>query len=793
MPGHDPGRRVLLALVGVLVLSLGWVASARPALAADQTLELEVVINGASTQKVGEFVLRDGALLATREELSDLGLRAPEDAARSADGLIAVSSLRGVSVSLDQAAQVVRFAAGSAELTPTLLHAGPGADGPPLQSSFGATLNYDVVGAINGGQASASGLFDARVFSPMGVASTDFLAFAGQDPGGRSGAPAIRLDSTYVYSDFPRQRRYRLGDFISGGLTWTRPVRLGGLQVSQDFSMRPDLVTFPLPSLSGAAAVPSTVDVLLNGSKVLSSQVPAGPFQAPQLPVVTGSGEVVMSVTDALGRQVTTTLPFYASASLLAPGLQTASLEVGFVRRNWGVFSNDYGAPAGSVTWRRGFTSHLTVEAHAEGTSGQLMAGAGVVANAFDLGTVNVAIAASRAAGRTGASISFGAERQTHRLSFGIQAVLSERDFRDLAAMNGDTVLKRQVSANVGLNLGRWGSIGLAYAQIDRPAAAPLGQVVAVSPGRALAGAQHTQVATGNYSVQLGRAYIYANVFKDFARGGGRGATIGVTLPLGRRSSVTASVNPAAAPYAQVQVQQSVSSIGDWGYQAFVGAGGREHAFAQGQYKSPFALLTAGADYLGGEGSGRVEAQGAVSLIDRRLFASNTIEDSFAVVDTAGVKGVRVEYENRPVGRTDSGGRILVPDLRAFDVNRLSIDPTDLPLDVAIPETSREVRPPDRSGVVVVFPVRRIRAALVSLVDEAGAAIPVGSTAVLKPGGLPAPVGYEGQVFVEGLGPQNRLEVQSPSGDRCVVAFPFQPVKDDVPKIGPLVCRRAAA
>jgi outer membrane usher protein len=40
--------------------------------------------------------------------------------------------------------------------------------------------------------------------------------------------------------------------------------------------MRPDLVTFPLPIVSGTAAVPSTVDVLVNGTRVLSSQAQPG-------------------------------------------------------------------------------------------------------------------------------------------------------------------------------------------------------------------------------------------------------------------------------------------------------------------------------------------------------------------------------------------------------------------------------------------------------------------------------------------------------------------------------------
>src|SRR5205085_4374758 len=102
----------------------------------------------------------------------------------------------------------------------------------------------------------------------------------------RSRRPAtVRLDSTYVYSDFERDRRYRLGDGVSGGLAWTRPVRFGGAQVSHDFSMRPDLVTFPVPLLEGSAAVPATVDVLVNGGRVMSSQVAQGPFQVSQLPV----------------------------------------------------------------------------------------------------------------------------------------------------------------------------------------------------------------------------------------------------------------------------------------------------------------------------------------------------------------------------------------------------------------------------------------------------------------------------------------------------------------------------
>ena len=116
-----------------------------------------------------------------------------------------------------------------------------------------------------------------------------------------------------------------------------------------------------------------------------------------------------------------------------------------------------------------------------------------------------------------------------------------------------------------------------------------------------------------------------------------------------------------------------------------------------------------------------------------------------------------------------------MPDLRSFDINHISIDPTDLPIDALAPTTTREVRPPDRSGVVVKFPVRTAHAALLVLRDEAGRPIPVGSTATLRSNGAVSP-----------------LDVQLAGDGRCEVVFPFTPIKGDIPKLGPLTCRKAA-
>ncbi|MEI2684790.1 fimbria/pilus outer membrane usher protein, partial [Erwinia aphidicola] len=112
-------------------------------------------------------------------------------------------------------------------------------------------------------------------------------------------------------------------------LAWSSSVRLGGIQIARDFSVRPDLVTYPLPSFSGQAAVPSTVDLFVNGYKTSSNSVQPGPYSLTNMPFVNGAGNAVVVTTDAQGRRVSTTLPFYVASDLLKSGLSDFSFSAG--------------------------------------------------------------------------------------------------------------------------------------------------------------------------------------------------------------------------------------------------------------------------------------------------------------------------------------------------------------------------------------------------------------------------------------------------------------------------------
>ena len=751
--------------------------------AEDELLLLEVLINGRSTNKIGEFTLRHGTLMARPEELQDLGFRIPAARPLQPGGLMLLSDLRGLTWTIDQKNQQLLVTASEGSLVPTELTV----EGRPrptdrrvIESSTGMTLNYDMAGTYASGQMGASGTMDFRAFSPRGVMSSNWLGYAGASSAGAGKNTAVRLDSTYEFADVNSLRRYSMGDFITTGLAWTRPVHMEGAQIRSDFSMRPDLVTFPMPSISGSAAVPSTVQVLTNGNTVISSDVNAGPFEVPQLPVVSGAGTITMTVTNAMGQQVNVTQAFYASPSLLAPGLATFGVQVGLVRRNWGSVSNEYGKMAGASIYRRGLTSKFTVEGSVEATPGAFMGGAGGVAQIGNLGVVNFSVAGSVGSGHSAGQLSAGAQRIGRVFSAGASATVATRNYLDVAAMNGAPIPRKQLSGNTGLSLKRWGSVGVAYAVLDQDSS-PVAIQGAVTP------AGNSQVVSANYSVQaFHHTSFYATEFKEYGSGGSNGFQVGLTIPFARRASINVGAN--SGDNFEAEVEKSAPQVGDWGYQAYVSTGSSNHEFGQAQYKSPVGLFTAGVDTSSGQTTLRMESQGAVSYVDGALFQSNTIYDSFAVVDTSPMAHVHVLQENRDVGTTSSTGRLLVPDMRSFDLNRITIEPTDIPPDTTIDDPSRTVWPQDLSGVVVKFPVKVSHAALLRLIDPAGMALPVGAAARLRATGGLAPVGYEGEAYIQDLSLHNEVEVALPNGQHCKAEFDYHPVPGEIPTIGPVRC-----
>ena len=790
--------------------------SAPPVAQGARDLLLDVYVNGVSIGLLGEFREIRGKLYIKPKELDELGFRLPKGTAeKGPDKLVALAKLPGVSARVDEGTQSIYITAALRALKPTELGA-PESLVPtlPAKSSTGGVVNYDLSATYAEHRVLGDMFFDGRVFSPWGVAESSFTATNGR---GFQAAPIVRLDSAVTMSDTAKLTQYQLGDLISGGLDWSRSVRLGGFQISTNFGIRPDLVTFPVPTISGAVAVPSSVDVLVNGVQELSQSVPAGPFEIRQLPVVSGVGNVSVITRNTAGQQTTQNLQLYTSHQLVSPGLNDFSVEMGLLRLNYGTRSNDYHAPAGSGSYRRGLTKWLTLQAHAEGSSGGSsydglkiqaggMAGGGAVVGLGTFGVISGDIAVSRFGRRGGSLASVGFERIAQHVSVSLSAQETAGAFRDIAALYGDPVPTLQARAVLGLSWSVVGSFGVAYTEQRTPASraqtlqSTLGESLATTGDEfgvfPLPLPTRSSLISVSYSRPLlgQRAFLAATAYHDFANSASSGASLVLTIPIGHRSGI--SLEGDGDPRGKdgvVQMTQSAAEIGDTGYQLREEGGEQSRQVGMANYRAPWGLVDAGIDHAGPSTALRADLQGAVAYADGSVFPSLPITDSFAVVDTDGVAGIRILQENRPVGTTNGSGRLLVPDLRAYDANRLGVDPDDIPIDAEIGETSQLVRPRDRSGVVVHFKMKPSQGAVVILHDRAGKPVQLGSSARLdgREGAAALVVGYDGEVFATGLGPHNRLVVLRKDGSRCVAAFDFASAPRRIPRIGPVICRLA--
>ena len=441
---HDRRWRTAAAACAALL----WAESAA---AVERVLILEVVINGRHGSQVAEFIDRDGTLYVHPADLAALGLAIPPQlAANSAP--VPFSALPDIDFRVDEATQTLLIAAGDAALRPTLLGAGPSTRLTPLtKAQFGALLNYDSAITYSDRRASGGALLDLRLFGPYGVVESS--ALVSLDPAdGQS--RVVRLGTTFTFTEANKLRRWRAGDVVTGALPWTRAVRLGGAQVASDFGLRPYLITFPLPSISGSTAVPSTVNVLVNGIRQLSESLPPGPFAIDTLPVVSGAGTVSVTLLDALGQPTMISMPFYASSALLRPGLTAYSVEIGAVREDFGLRGDHYSGWAINQSSRFGLTDWLTLESHAEAASGLAMAGGGAAFLVGTFGIANVAAAASTGGGTSGGLLSAGFQRSSQRLNFGVNGTYATRGFDDLASIHGEPVPKVTLDANAGYRFG---------------------------------------------------------------------------------------------------------------------------------------------------------------------------------------------------------------------------------------------------------------------------------------------------------------------------------------------------
>ncbi|MDE2465161.1 MAG: fimbrial biogenesis outer membrane usher protein, partial [Alphaproteobacteria bacterium] len=625
---------------------------------------------------------------------------------------------------------------------------------------------------VSDGQVSAGAFLDTGLSNSWGVVTnTMSLQITGTN-----GSPAnhlIRLDTSLVHDDPDAMTRLTLGDAISRGTDWAGPVRFGGVQFGTDFGLQPQFIYIPMPSFSGQAALPSTVQAYVNDALRFSSTVPQGPFDIQQIPAVTGSGNIAFTIANVLGVQQTITVPYYASSHLLKAGLDDYSVSLGFLRNDYTQRSFDYGTPLATANYRRGLSDDLTAEAHVDIGSTTQLAGLDATFVVPTLGEFSAAVAGSHS-GRGDGVLGRAAYSYIGRIwSASLSYQVASQTYLPTGVSYAAAQYLKEAEAYTSLSLGSFGEIAANFTLLS------------------MADHSRTQVVGLSYSVPVSdRAYVNAFAQVSHNSPGGSATAFGllVTVPLGSQASADAGFNSdAVGTSGRLEYQKSAPFGTGFGYDLSATPGNYTRADGTLIWRNSVSTITTDvADTQNGVAA-RILSDGSLAYSDGTVFAARDLGSAFGVASVSGYRDVRVYQENQLVGRTDSDGRLPLPQLAPYQDNHIRIDPRDLPLSATMTHSATTLVPAYGTGVVADFAVHKSAGAVISLMLPGGRPFPAGVPITVDGRADAAFSGYDGDVYVQDIHDGSVLSASWDAGN-CRVRVPNIPKGVLQPRIGPLVC-----
>lgn len=747
------------------------------------TLQLDVKINGINTGYISTFYqMNDGGLAATRSELEQL--RIAVSGGGPADQIIILQDLPTATYNYDETTQSIDILIEANQRTLQDIKTREQNEAIEASSGNGLLLNYTIFSAINTDYGiknpSVTGIssqLESRAFTNWGtlemsgiVATPDFKV-----------AQTTRLNTTLYIDDPKRLMEYQLGDIISGGTNWSRPVRMGGGQARRNFAMRPDLITMPLPEVSGTAGVPSTIDVFVGGTRAYSGQVDEGPFRAQNVPVLTDEGTVRVVLTDALGREVEAEGEFFTSPDLLRPKFFDFSVEAGLLREGFGSKSfgySDYAVAVGNL--RYGLTDMLTTEAHAEISEELQNGGGGLLMAVPYFGTFNVAGAASLHEGEAGYLFYGSWEKRLGNFMLSAATTRTIGDYQDLASVNAYE-LNGNWNGGMPKAIEQF-TVGYAIPKYEANVTANFVHALARDNSRDM-------ILSSSISKNYGHINMYGSGFINFADQKEYGVSLGFSMPLGEyyTTSGTATVSRNGYELGTGIAKAHTDNKYSTAWSANLDRNTKNRASGKGELRTPFGTANADVEVREDGIGGSMSYSGAAVATKNGVLLGRYVGDSFAIVD-AGAPNVTVRHENHFAGVTGGNGQLLVNNVASYYRNKFDIDLDSLALTAESLETEKYVIPKRRSGVIVDFNVKgQTKSAIVKIEDANGEAIPVSTEIALEGNAEPFVMGYDGEVYITGLSDNNTLSVNL-STSVCSVKFAYSGDEKSQEFIGPLKC-----
>ena len=661
----------------------------------------------------------------------------------------------------------------------------------PAQRSNGVSapltaliVNYDLTATMARGRFAAAGLAEATLVRNNAALTSAFQFATSTD----AATPhVVRLDSQLQVLFPTKGWAVTAGDYISAGGQSQRALRLGGVQIASDYSLRPDLVTIPLPSFTGQVAVPTGIDLINGDQRFKLGEVAPGEFTVRNVPVSPGRGEVSIITRDTLGREVIQSARFYVSRNLLARNLSEFAVNAGFVRRRYGVRSMDYGPIAASAYFRRGLSAHLTVEGTAEWTPGIANIGArgDLALGGVALATIEARVSRDAADGVSGTLLNFGLESSGRRISGRIGAILPSKNYHDVAFKLGDAAQPRQFFAQFSFDLGHMNQLQLSATRQER-------RFDPRFPRLDL----RSDIVSASFRANLRRNVDFVSslawrkaeksAFSVFA---------GVSVQLGAGRHAQASLSKSGNSPVSGAIgfaRHDVEGI-PLGYAFDRSFGMVARTAASVAYRSPVTRVEGQAEHVGGHFALRGNARGTLIVAGGGIFARNQTGGSYALVRTGRIDGIAVKRENRSAGVTAHGGLLLIENIPAQVPISFDIDADKLPADALARDTHRSIIVPRRAVGLVRLDVVHFVPRQIRLVKPDGTPLIAGLLLKALPSGEATMTGFDGVVDFNQGGTDRRIAAMGDGENACIADIELAEIapRADPEALPQFVCRQS--
>ncbi|MGA3038862.1 MAG: fimbria/pilus outer membrane usher protein [Vulcanimicrobiaceae bacterium] len=713
--------RITLALVLVTALfarASGQVTIITPDLAARVNREtFSVTLNGIEVSDHSTLYLgADGTVYAGAGDLIGWDLKTPSEPSFTRDDIqyYGLQTLLRLAVSVRRPEERIEIIAPS-----TAFIGGPEREHGPFTQGGGAFVNYKLD--------RTTGTYDAFFTHNASGLEVDYQSIQS------SSSIAFARELTHFYTlDLDNHRIFDIGEQQVDAPEVGESAKYLGVHVASEFGEDPLFVSHALPSVTGIATTPSTVEVYINNVLQWREEVPAGPFIVRDLPPSASTSDIVLVITDSSGHRSTQVVRPSVQRDLLRPGLTSYSLDAGWGQDTFATGSPRYADPIASTTIRHGVTPWLTIQA-----MGESMGGENFAAGGFQMRPgFGQQLTAWYGAGNL---------RQTGLISY--QLSTNAFGFTERIRFNSETQADEFNPGGVFSRYTESSTIRLSMIP-DLSIDLNLNRSVTSSSSPQAVYSMNTTYSHGWYSISLRPSYDrYAHVV---------GAWLELQERIGDTHDLRETIDRPAGQTAGTTVAYQKTQRDEtdpWAWGARIATGSSDMREVSLDDRMPWADAKVLAQDQDGMGNVDTELNGSLQLIGGNLSATRVryTETVVGLVRLPGFPGVRISVNGSPAAQTNRRGNAILTRLAALEENVISADLSGIPLAVGVKDPVR-VEPLPATPVTIDLLEVKAQSFDITVARPDGNPLAAASH-IVADNGAQFPIGYEGRAFLRGLGP----------------------------------------